>query len=63
MKGLGGLGAAAFIAAAVAFWFMMRPQPVIIRAEVRPLAPRADLPTFKRVNEDPQFAPVPQKSR
>jgi hypothetical protein len=63
MKGLGGLGVAAFIAAAVAFWFATRPQPVVVRMEIRELTPSSSLPTFKRVNDGPQFAPVPQQSR
>lgn len=61
MKELAGLGAAAFIAAAVAFWFTMRPQPAVVRMEVRELSPSADIPVFKRVADEPQ--PRPQKIR
>jgi hypothetical protein len=58
MRGLGGLGATAFIAAAVAFWFMMRTQPALVRMEVRPLASSSALPTFKPLDDDPQFVPM-----
>jgi hypothetical protein len=61
MKGLAGLGAAAFIAAAVAFWFTTRPQPAMVRMEVRELAPSADMPVFKGVADNPP--PTPQKIR
>jgi hypothetical protein len=47
MKGLAGLGAAAFIAAAAALWFATR--PAVVSVEVRPLTPSADVPTFRRV--------------
>jgi hypothetical protein len=63
MKGLAGLGATAFIAAAVAFWFMAKPIPAVVSIELRPLTPSSTLPTFKRLADDPQFAPVPQKTR
>lgn len=49
MKGLAAIGAAAFIAAAGALWFMTK--PTLVTAEVRPLQPNADMPTFKPVRE------------
>ncbi len=55
MKGLAGLGAAAFIAAAVALWFMTK--PAVVTLEARPLTPSSVLPTFKRVADHPQLAP------
>lgn len=61
MKGLAGLGAAAFVAVAVALWFMTK--PVMVTMEVRPLTPSSALPTFHRVADDPQFAPASQKTR
>lgn len=61
MKGLAGLGAAAFIAAAVALWFTTRPALVVVKA--RPLTPGPALPTFQRLTDDTQFAPVPGKPR
>jgi hypothetical protein len=47
MKSLAALGAAAFIAAAGALWFMT--QPTIVAVKMVPLQPSAELPTFKRV--------------
>jgi hypothetical protein len=61
MKGLAGLGAAALIAAAVALWFSTN--PTVVTAEVRPLSPSADLPTFKPVSDDHAFKPLPQTNR
>jgi hypothetical protein len=63
MKGLGGLGAAAFIAAAVAFWFMARPNPAVVTLQVKPLSASADVPVFRGADADPQFTPMPQKTR
>jgi len=50
MKGLGALGAAAFIAMAGAVWFMAR--PVVVVTQLRPLQASPDLPTFKPVRRD-----------
>jgi hypothetical protein len=61
MKGLAGLGTAALIAAAVVLWFTTRPQPAVVRMDVRELAPSADTPTFKGVADNPR--PTPQKIR
>ena len=61
MKGLAGLGAAAFIAGAVVLWFMTKPAVVVI--EAKPLTPNAALPTFRHVANDSQFAPVPQQAK
>jgi len=47
MKTVAALGAAAFIAAAGALWFMTK--PTIVTMKVVPLKPSADLPTFKRI--------------
>jgi hypothetical protein len=47
MKSLAALGAAAFIAAAGALWFMTKPTIVAVKAV--PLQPNSELPTFKRV--------------
>ena len=52
MKGLASLGAAAFIAAAVALWFMTKPAVVVM--ELKPLTPSSALPTFQ---------PVPQNTK
>jgi hypothetical protein len=46
MKGFAALGAAACIVAAGVLWFMTK--PVLVTAEVRPLQPRASMPTFRR---------------
>jgi len=61
MKGLAGLGAAALIATAVALWFMTT--PAVVRMEARPLTPNSAVPTFQRVTDNPQFAPMPQETR
>ena len=61
MKGLAGLGAAAFIAAAVALWFSTN--PTVVTVEVRPLTPNADLPTFKRVSDEREFRPLQQQTK
>jgi hypothetical protein len=47
MKSLAALGAAAFIAAAGALWFMTK--PTIVAMKVAPLQPSSELPTFQRV--------------
>lgn len=47
MKGLAALAVAAAIAAACGFWFMSN--PVVVTAQVKPLPPSADIPTFKSV--------------
>jgi hypothetical protein len=61
MKGLSGLGAAAFITCAVALWFMTKPAVVVM--EVTPLTPSSALPTFKHVIDHPQFVPLPPQTR
>jgi hypothetical protein len=58
MKELAALGAAAFIAAASALWFMTK--PALVTTEVRPLSPSSAVPTFKGVTNDLQRAPVQQ---
>lgn len=47
MKSLAALGAAFFIAAAGALWYVAKPTIIAVKAE--PLRPNADLPTFKRL--------------
>jgi hypothetical protein len=47
MKSLAAVGAAAFIAAAVALWFTSG--PAVVTMKVEPLKPSVDLPVFKRI--------------
>ena len=61
MKGLAGIGAAIFIAVAVALWFTTG--PVVVRMEARSLTPSSAMPTFQPITDDPQLEPMSQKLR
>ena len=47
MKGLAALAVALALTAAGGLWFMSN--PVVVTAQIKPLQPSADIPTFKSV--------------
>jgi len=62
MKGLAALGAAGFIAAVGALWFLTNPAVVTVIAS--PMQPNSALPTFKQVQENVEHeAPKQPASR